>query len=113
MNRYTITLNDGKQLDDLTMNGSMFVSQTEVTVEDLSVEALASVTITETDETGNTTETTMKDAICDGILHWPEGWLFNLRQLAAEETERKVMETRLDEAEAALIELAGMIGGME
>lgn len=113
MSKYTITLNDGKQLDDLTMNGSMFVSQTEVTVEDLSAEALESVTIVETDDAGDTTETTMENAICDGILHWPEGWLFNLRQLTTEETERKALETRLDEAEAALIELAGMIGGME
>ena len=53
----------------------------------------------------------MKDAICDGILHWPEGWLFNLRQPTEEERESKALESRLDETEAALFELAAMIGG--
>ena len=94
------------------MNGSMFVSQDEVTEETLTPEELERVTVTETDEEGNSTETALENAICDNILHWPEGWLFNLREPSAEEQERKAMETRLNEAEAALIELAGMIGGM-
>ena len=92
MSKYTITLNDGSQLDDLTMNGSMFVSKTEI-------------------DGSTTTETQLQNAVCDKILHWPEGWLFNLRQPTAEEMERKALETRLDEAETALFELAAMIGG--
>ena len=95
------------------MNGSMFVSQDEVTEDMLNAEALEHVTITETDEGGNTTETTLESAICDNILHWPEGWLFNLREPSPEEQERKALEMRLNDAEAALIEIAGMIGGME
>lgn len=112
MSRYTITLNDGKQLDGLAMNGTMFVSETEITADDLNTEALERVTITETGD-GGSTETIMQNAICDGILRWPEGWLFNLREASEEEKERKALQARLDEAEAALIELAGMIGGME
>lgn len=110
MSKYTITLNDGSQLDDLTMNGSMFVSKTEITPEKLRPEALAAVTVTEIDGS-TTTETQLQNAVCDNILHWPEGWLFNLRQPTAEEMERKALETRLDEAETALFELAAMIGG--
>ena len=116
MSRYTITLNDGKQLDGLLLNGTMFVSETEITADDLNAEALERVTITEIPDEGEIseiTETVMQDAICDGILHWPEGWLFNLREASAEEKERKALQNRLDEAEAALIELAGMIGGMD
>ena len=112
MSRYTITLNDGKQLDGLTMNGTMFVSETEITADDLNTEALERVTITETGD-GGSTETVLQNAICDGILHWPEGCLFNLREASEEEKERKALQTRLDAAEAALIELAGMIGGID
>lgn len=111
MSKYTITLNDGKQLDDLTMNGSMFVSQTEVTAEDFSAEALESVTIVETDDAGDTTETTMENAICDGIIHWPEGWLFNLRQLTTQEQQVKDMEGQIDMLTECILEMSEIIYG--
>lgn len=85
MNRFTIILNDGKRLENLTQNGTMFVSATEVTEADFNVEALKAVTIIETDDTGVSSTVEMKNAVCDGILHWPEGWLFNLREQTASE----------------------------
>ena len=110
MSKYTITLNDGSQLDGLTMNGTMFVSETEVTPSQLTPEALEAVTVAETDgET--TTETHIENAVCDGILHWPEGWLFNLREPTAQEKKITALEQRLDEAEIALFELDSAIGG--
>lgn len=38
---------------------------------------------------------------------------FAFNEESQEEKERKMLQTRLDEAEAALIELAGLIGGMD
>ena len=110
MNTFTITLSNGRQFSGITMNGSMFVSKTEITADDLSREALKTVTIAETDG-DKTTTSTLANAVCDAILHWPEGWLFNLRQMTQQEIERMELEMRLEEAEAALIELAAMIGG--
>ena len=112
MNKYTITMSDGIVLDNLTMNGNMYVSQTEIALEDLNAETLASVTIVETDD-GGSHENTYMNMVCDGVLHWPEGWMFNLREMTQQEIERMELEMRLEEAEAALIELAGLIGGME
>lgn len=89
MSKFTIILNDGKRLDDLTQNGTMFVSATEVTEADFNAEALKAVTIIETDDTGVSSTVEMKNAVCDGVLHWPEGWLFNLREQTASE---KIMD---------------------
>ena len=88
------------------MNGSMFVSQEEVTAETLNAEALEAVTITETDEDGESRETVLHDAVCDGILHWPEGWLFNLREPSAEEQQRKTMQERITMLEDCLLEMS-------
>lgn len=111
MSRYTITLNDGKQLDGLTMNGTMYVSQVPVTADDLSPEALERVTIVETDGAGETHETVMENAICDGILEWPEGWLFNLREPSAEERQAKAMEGQIDMLTECILEMSEIIYG--
>ena len=112
MSKYTITMSNGVVLDNLTMNGSMYVCPVEIALETLNEEALGEVTIVETED-GVSTTTVYHNMVCDGVLHWPEGWLFNLREMDPDEVERKQMETRLDEAEAALIELAWLIGGDE
>lgn len=110
MNKFKITLNDGKQLDGLTMNGTMFVSATEVTVDDLNTKALERVTITETGD-GGSTETVMQNAICDGILEWPEGWLFNLREPTAEEKQITGMEGQIDMLTECILEMSEIIYG--
>lgn len=102
MKKYMIALKNGKVLNDLGLNGNMFVSKTEVTEEDLSRAALAKVTITETDEEGNATVSVMRDAVCDTVLHWPEGWLFNIR----EKTEMEKQEERLAFMEGCIMEMS-------
>lgn len=110
MSKYTITMSNGVVLDNLAMNGSMYVSQDEVTMDMFGADALSEVTIVETDEAGTRT-VVHHNMICDNVLHWPEGWLFNLREMSESEQERMNLEARLEEQEAALIELAAMIGG--
>lgn len=110
MSRYTITLNDGKQLDGLTMNGTMFVSETEITADDLNTEALERVTITETGD-GGSAETIMQNAICDGILHWPEGWLFNLREASAQERQITTLEGEVAMLTECILEMSEIIYG--
>lgn len=106
MNRYTITLNDGKRLENITMNGTMYVSKTAVTREMLNATALQKVTIA---ESGVKDAITIENAVCDNILHWDEGWLFNLREPTAQERAAKALQSRLEELDAALIELANLI----
>ena len=80
MTKYTITLNNGASIENLTMNGTMFVSESEIYPSIFTPEAMQLVTITEIDGPENTTETTLRNAVCDGVLERPEGWMFNLRQ---------------------------------
>ncbi|MBQ8111375.1 MAG: hypothetical protein IJ124_14560 [Clostridia bacterium] len=77
-----------------------------MTAETLNAEALEAVTITETDEDGESRETVLHDAVCDGILHWPEGWLFNLREPSAEEQQRKAMQEKITMLEDCLLEMS-------
>ncbi len=110
MNTFTITLHNGRQLSGITMNGSMFVSTTEITVGDLSGEALKTVVIKENG--GDTT--TLHNAVCDGILHWPEGWMFNLREPSELERSQAIIESLtndLTNTQMALCDVYEMIGG--
>jgi len=108
MKTYTIILHDNTRLENLTMNGDMFVSRTEVTADGLSDDALKSVTIIES-ETGRTSTTVLTGATCDGVLHWPEGWLFNIREKSTREKAQAETASRLEEIDAALVELAELI----
>lgn len=117
MSTFTITLSNGRQLSDITMNGSMFVSKTEVTTSAFSEDALKSVVISEVDD-GKITNTTITNAVCDGVLHWSEGWLFNLREMTDSERSRKDFMTQIESLNAdltntqlALCDVYEMIGG--
>lgn len=110
MSKYTITMSDGVVLDNLTMNGTMYVSKEEVALSMLNEEALSRVTIVEVNDEGRF-ETVMTNLVCDNVLCWPEGWLFNLRQMSDQEIYTKNLEKRLEENEIAMMELASMIGG--
>lgn len=105
---YTIILHDNSRLENLTMNGDMYVSNTEITSDILNDNTLKTVTIIES-ENRKTTTTTINNAICDGIIHWPDGWLFNIRERSSEEKIQAEMATRLEEIDAALVELAELI----
>lgn len=79
------------------MNGNMFVSQEEVTPEDLSAAALKKVTITETPEEGAPIVTEIQNAVNDRILNWPEGYLFNLRERTIEEQQAEKISSLQEE----------------
>lgn len=111
MNRYTITLNDGKRLEGLTMNGTMYVSQVPVTADDLNAAALERVTIVETDGAGETRETVMQKAVCDGILDWPEGWLFNLREPSPLDRQLADLQAQNDMLTECILEMSEIIYG--
>lgn len=102
MSRYTITLRSGKQLKNLGINGSMFVSQEEITKEELSPDELSEITITETPDSGDAIVTEKTDQVCDAVLHWAEGYLFNIRDMS--EQEKTVAEL---DARIAFLEMMG------
>ena len=106
MNKFTIILNDGKQLDDLTMNGTMFVSAAEISEADFNAEALKAVTIIETDDTGVSSTVELKNVVCDRIFHLPEGWMFNLREPSTEEILKGQVNANTETTNIAFVVLA-------
>ena len=113
MSTYTITLGNGVQLANTTMNGSMYVSRNEVTRDVLSVDALKTVTIVDNDG-GQFDVITLHDAVCDNILHWPEGYLFNLREPSENDklmAQIESLNNDLTNTQMALVEVYEMIGG--
>lgn len=108
MSVYAIKLADGRRLENLTMNGNMFVSQEKIAIDDLDVESLEEVTITEYPEGGGEVDTTIENAVCDGVLHWPEGYLFNLRE---EDPRDKALRELREDTETALNELLDFVVG--
>ena len=107
MEQVSITLKSGKKIEPLTINGSMYVSSTEVTREDLSNEELAKVSIQETLENEEVIETILNDAICDSIQHGTYGWMFNLR----EKTELEKLRAENEMLTECLLEMSEIIYG--
>ena len=109
MTMYVINLADGKRLDGLTKNGNMFVSQSKVTMDDFSAAALKRVAITEAPETGEPVTTVVENAVCDTVLEWPEGYLFNIREKTLEEAQAELivqLQERIEFDEACLLEMS-------
>ena len=102
MSRYTITLRSGRQLEGLTVNGSMFVSQEEITKEELSLDELSQITVTEYPDDGEAAETEKEDQVCDAVLHWSEGYLFNVRDMSEQEKALAELDARI-----AFLEMMG------
>lgn len=69
---YTITLSDGTKLENITMNGSNYVSQTEITEADFEGK-LAQITISDGE-----TEEVMENVILVQIVHYADGYYFVL-----------------------------------
>lgn len=107
---YTIVLGDGTMLENLSMNGTMFVSQEQITKELFTDEALKQVTIIENDGE-NTDETILHNAVCDAVLHWPEGYLFNLRELSRQETEIRDLQEQNQMLTDCILEMSEIIYG--
>ena len=63
---------------------------------------------------GDGTTTTLRNAVCDNILHWDEGWLFNLREPSELERSNALIESLtndLTNTQMALCDVYEMIGG--
>jgi len=86
---YSITLGDGKVIEDLTMNGNNFVSQAEVTEDDFT--DLSQITITGSDGT----EEILKNVELNQIAHYSDGWYFILRELTLEEIRNNNNEAQI------------------
>ena len=86
---YSITLGDGKVIEDLTMNGNNFVSQAEVTEDDFT--DLSQVTNTGSDGT----EEILKNVELHQIAHYSDGWYFILRELTPEEIRNNNNEAQI------------------
>lgn len=106
MSKFTIILNDGKRLDDLTQNGTMFVSATEVTKANFNAEAQKAITVIETDDTGAFSTVEMNNVVCDNVLHLPEGWMFNLREPSTEEVLKGQVSANTETTNIAFVVLA-------
>lgn len=82
------------------MNGSMFVSQEEISPDFFTAARMAKVTIVETDEEGQEKSSVILKAVNDGVKAWPEGYLFNIREMTKDEA-----------MNAGLLELAEVVYG--
>ena len=63
---------------------------------------------------GDGITTTLHNAVCDNILHWDEGWLFNLREPSELERSQVLIESLtndLTNTQLALCDVYEMIGG--
>ena len=102
-NVITITLADGTQLSGLEMNGNNFISPVEVTEETFRGK-LGKVVISgnaETDEAGLIGEHEHMELV--QIAHYtqathgmPDGWYFILREIPAEEREKRQLRADVD-----------------
>ena len=129
---YTITLSDGRKLENLTVNGTNFVSKTKVD-EKIFQNNLASVVISD-----GKTERTYENLVFIQQMEWADGTYYlafrektRMELLAEEITENSIgmadvqealVElaglvaenlTRLDEQEAALVDVAAVAAGKE
>lgn len=80
MEKYTITLSDGSQITDLTLNGNNYISAKKVTEETFAGK-LSTVTITCDDGT----ETVLTDAELVQVVKMGKEYWFILRELSAAE----------------------------
>lgn len=129
---YTITLSDGRKLENLTVNGTNFVSKTKVD-EKIFQNNLAAVVISD-----GKTERACENLVFIQQMEWADGTYYlsfrektKMELLAEEITENSIgmadvqealVElaglvaenlTRLDEQEAALVDVAAVAAGKE
>lgn len=99
---YKLTFANGAELDGLMMNGNTFISQTEVTDEDLNEDALKNVLVT---ESNGGTETLLY-AGYDKIFHENDGWHFVLWGASPEEIRIRKQQERIQFLEDCLMEIS-------
>ena len=81
-------LNDGTELDNLTLNGNNYVSETEIT-EDVFVDNLETVTIVSDDETQE-----LHHCKLIQIAHYEDGWYFIIDEMTQAEIDKDNTEAQ-------------------
>ena len=104
---YTITLSDGRRLENLTVNGTNFVSKTKVD-EKIFQNNLAAVVISD-----GKTERTYENLVFVQQMEWADGTYYlafrektRMELLAEEITENSI---GMADVQEALVELAGLV----
>ena len=106
---YTITLSDGRKLENLAVNGTNFVSKTKVD-EKIFQNNLAAVVISD-----GKTERAYKNLVFVQQMEWADGtyYLAFREKTRMELLTEEINLTRLDEQEAALVDVAAVAAGKE
>ena len=103
----TLTFADGTSIENLTMNGSCFVSETEVDESIFTSDALESMTITD-DEAG--TEETWENVVFDKQIHYDHfhgntGYYLIFHCKSAQEVEMETTQLAITELYETLLEM--------
>lgn len=106
---YKLILANGQEIDGLKMNGSTLVSETEVTNEMLSDEALESVRLIETDEQGQTRETVYRYAQTNGVFLKEDGYNFSIWGAGPAEIRLKELEKLNQMLIDAMLEMSEVV----
>ena len=91
MNKYTVTLSDGTELTDLTLNGNNFISTEEVT-EDTFAGKLLEVTISD----GETEEVLHNAELIQISTLVPGEWWFILREIPADVLRERKIQANIE-----------------
>lgn len=94
---WTVTLADGSVIENLTLNGNNFVSNTEITEEMFNGKLSEVHFAHDGEERGYCYPEVIKNAELVQIAHYADGWYFILRETPAEKLFRaKLEQTQLD-----------------
>lgn len=108
---YKITLADGTELENLTLNGNTYISAEPVTAEMLNEEALKKVTILEIPEDGEPIETIISHAKYDTIMHDSDGYHFVLWGESPEEKKIRELQETNDMLTECILEMSEVVYG--
>ena len=103
---WTVTLADGTALEGLGLNGNNFISTRKLTAADVAGK-LEHVTITDGETTTELTNVELVQCMQYGTEYW-----FVLREMTAEELEKRNLLQQLADANNAVAELSELVAGM-
>ena len=103
---WTVTLADGTALEGLGLNGNNFISTRKLTDADFAGK-LEHVTITDGETTTELTNVELVQCMQYGTKYW-----LVLREMTAEELEKRNLLQQLADANNAVAELSELVAGM-
>ena len=92
---WKITLSDGTELENLTLSGNNFISETEITEDDFSGK-LSKVTIEGTNEEGEKITEEHENMELIQIVHYTNGYYFILRDIPENEQEKIQLQADIE-----------------